>query len=124
MHAGGAAEGATMQAAQPGIALARLTVERSARDISLQGQQIPLMLFPFVIGRREGNLLIQDPSLSRRHAQITFDGANRTFFITDLNSSNGTRLNGVPLVPGQPKQLTSGASLDLGPNVLIRFDLA
>lgn len=112
-----------MLAAQPGIVRARLTVERSLSDISMQGQQISVELFPFVIGRREGNLLIQDPSLSRRHAQITFDGANGTFFITDLKSSNGTRLNGVPLAPGQAKQLTSGAVINLGPNVVVRFDL-
>jgi hypothetical protein len=123
MLAGGAAEGATMLAAQAGIVRARLTVERSLSDISMQGQQISVELFPFVIGRREGNLLIQDPSLSRRHAQITFDGANGTFFITDLKSSNGTRLNGVPLAPGQAKQLTSGAVINLGPNVVVRFDL-
>jgi len=50
-----------------------------------------------MIGRVEGNLLIQDANLSRHHAQITFDGASRTYFITDLNSSNGSRLNGVRL---------------------------
>ena len=124
MYAGGAPEGATMLAAQPVAAMAHLTVERSPEDTSSQGRQIPLVQFPFVIGRREGNLLIQDPNISRRHAQITFDGASRTFYITDLNSSNGTRLNGVPLVPSQAKQLTSGASINLGPNVVLRFDLA
>jgi pSer/pThr/pTyr-binding forkhead associated (FHA) protein len=77
-----------------------------------------------MIGRVEGNLLIQDANLSRHHAQITFDGASRTYFITDLNSSNGSRLNGVPLAPGQAKQLSSGALINLGPNVVMRFDLA
>jgi len=123
LFAGGAAEGATMIAAQPAAVSAHLMVERSPQDISSQGKQIPLVQFPFVIGRLEGNLLIQDPNVSRRHAQITFDGANRTYFVTDLNSSNGTRLNGVPLVPGQAKVLTSGASINLGPNVVVRFDL-
>jgi len=123
MHAGGAAEGATLLAAQPAAVSAHLTVERSPQDISCQGKQVSVVQFPFVIGRLEGHLLIQDPNISRRHAQITYDGANRTYLITDLNSSNGTRLNGTPLVAGQAKVLTSGASINLGPNVVVRFDL-
>ena len=112
-----------MVAAYPVAAKASLTVVRSPEDASTQGRQIFLTRFPFIIGRVEGSLLIQDANLSRRHAKITFDGASGIYFITDLNSSNGTRLNGVPIVPGQAKQLTSGDSLSLGPNALMRFDL-
>jgi len=120
----GGKEGATMIAPRPIAAQPSLTIVKSPEDTSSQGRQIVLTQFPFMIGRVEGNLLIQDANLSRHHAQITFDGASRTYFITDLNSSNGSRLNGVPLAPGQAKQLSSGALINLGPNVVMRFDLA
>jgi hypothetical protein len=41
-----------------------------------------------VIGRREGDLLVDDPEMSRRHAQITVDGGELA--IIDLGSRNGT----------------------------------
>jgi hypothetical protein len=123
MLAGGI-DGATMIAPHPLAAQPSLTIVKSPEDISSQGRQVVLTQFPFMIGRVEGNLLIRDANLSRRHAQITFAGASRTYFITDLNSSNGSRLNGVPLTSGQAKQLSSGALINLGPNVVMRFDLA
>ncbi|NSW52355.1 MAG: FHA domain-containing protein [Anaerolineae bacterium] len=76
---------------------------------------------PYVIGRTEGNLVLDEKSISRRHVQIQRDAAGRET-ITDLNSSNGTRLNGVRLVPGQATALPVGALIDLGPNVTLRFE--
>ena len=123
MIAGGE-DGSTMVASQPVAVRPSLTVTQSPEDASSQGRQILLAQFPFLIGRVEGSLIIQDASLSRRHAQITFDGANRTYHITDMNSSNGTRLNGARIPAGQPVQLTRGAMIGLGPNVTLRFDLS
>jgi len=119
----GSEEGATMIAAQPTATKASLMIVRSLDDTSGQGRQIALTQFPFIIGRAEGSLIIKDPNISRRHAQITYEATNRTYFITDLNSSNGTRLNEQRLPPGQPVQLSGGAVIGLGPNVSLRFDL-
>jgi hypothetical protein len=118
----GVSEGATM-IAQPAAAMATLTILRSPSDVVKQGRQVAITNLPFIIGRLEGDLLIQDANVSRRHAQITYDAANRTYWITDLNSSNGTRLNGAPLVPGQARPLADGASISLGPNVVVQFNL-
>ena len=120
----GGEAGATVIAAQPVIAKANLIIVRSPEDALNQGQQIALVQFPFMIGRLEGNLIIKDANISRRHAQITYEAASRSYFITDLNSSNGTRLNEQRLAPGQPVQLTRGAVIGLGPNVTLRFDLS
>lgn len=51
----------------------------------------------WIIGRdsRRVNLPIQDKRLSRRHAAIRY--ANRTFYLVDLGSSNGTYINGEPI---------------------------
>jgi pSer/pThr/pTyr-binding forkhead associated (FHA) protein len=120
----GGEAGATVIAAQPVIAKASLMVVRSPEDAINQGQQIALTQFPFIIGRLEGSLIIKDANISRRHAQITYEVASRSYFITDLNSSNGTRLNEQRLASGQPVQLTRGAVIGLGPNVTLRFELS
>lgn len=45
------------------------------------------------VGRKEGNIIIRDPQMSRRHALITRE--QHSFFVEDLNTINGTFLNGV-----------------------------
>ena len=46
-----------------------------------------------VIGRgRDADIVIAEPTMSRAHAAIGFDGSH--FFVQDLGSTNGTRLNG------------------------------
>lgn len=50
---------------------------------------------PQLIGRSSEALSITDPSVSRRHAELTPDGDQ--WFLRDLKSSNGTFLNGRPL---------------------------
>ena len=48
------------------------------------------------IGRAPDNtILLEDPSVSGRHAQIEIDG--ETFRLKDLGSTNGTRVNGLPI---------------------------
>lgn len=44
-----------------------------------------------VVGRREGQILVEDPSVSGRHFQIEERGGS--FHLKDLGSSNGTFLN-------------------------------
>ena len=48
---------------------------------------------PVTIGREEGNLLrLNDERVSRYHAKVQFD--NGEVILTDLESTNGTRVNG------------------------------
>lgn len=49
-----------------------------------------------VLGREEGDVLINDPETSRRHARIEIH-ADATAWITDLGSTNGTVTNGKPI---------------------------
>jgi S-DNA-T family DNA segregation ATPase FtsK/SpoIIIE len=115
---------ATMISATP-VAATRpfLTVIRAPAGLAAPGRTTIDQL-PFVIGRTEGNLNILEPNISRRHAQITYDDARQAYFLTDLNSSNGTRLNEQRLTSGQPVRLAGGAMIGLGPNVTIRFDMS
>jgi pSer/pThr/pTyr-binding forkhead associated (FHA) protein len=44
------------------------------------------------IGRREGNLILDDPKVSGLHAKFTMEGED--FYIWDFGSANGTYVNG------------------------------
>jgi pSer/pThr/pTyr-binding forkhead associated (FHA) protein len=50
--------------------------------------------------------------VSRQHARITNDGG--TWAITDLNSTNYTRVDGVKLDPSVARPLHDGARIQLG----------
>jgi pSer/pThr/pTyr-binding forkhead associated (FHA) protein len=116
------ARGETMIASTPALPRAMLTVLQAGGSPAPQGQ-ILIAQFPFAIGRTEGSLIIPEPNISRLHAQIAYNETTRSFTITDLRSSNGTKLNHQPLTPGQPTQLFNGAQIALGPNVIVRFEV-
>jgi adenylate cyclase len=62
----------------------------SARVLELRGD-------PVTIGRIEGNdLVLNHPSVSRRHGRIEARGAE--WWIADLNSTNGIKVNGSPVM--------------------------
>lgn len=57
------------------------------------GQAMPIPPGEFLVGRAdEAYVHIEDPSVSRRHAQVINNDAG--FFIEDLGSSNGTAVRG------------------------------
>lgn len=63
------------------------------------------------IGRSSSNTLsIKDPYVSKRHATITND--RNQFFIEDLDSANGTFVNGEELL--NPIRLENGDSIKIG----------
>lgn len=68
-----------------------------------------------VFGRAEDcNARIDDPSLSRRHARVTRSAGG--FAIEDLDSTNGTAVNGNPITSSR---LRDGDRIELGPYVLL-----
>ena len=51
----------------------------------------------FRIGRgQQNNIVINDPTVSETHCQITLDDSGR-YYISDLGSTNGTYVNGSPV---------------------------
>ena len=65
----------------------------------------------FSIGRGvQNNLVIEDPSVSRRHAMINRDGAG-VLWLVDLGSSNGVLHNGLRIK--QPAQLRQGDQIEV-----------
>ena len=77
-------------------------------------REIDLSAFPFIIGknREQSDYVIEDNSISRIHARFTErDGS---VFITDLNSLNGTFLNGIRLIPQEMRMLEAGDEVTMG----------
>lgn len=67
-----------------------------------------LEVFPYVIGKGERGIdgRLEIPAVSRIHSQL--DYYNNNYFIMDLNSTNGTFLNGERLPPNMKKSLSTG----------------
>jgi phage tail-like protein len=70
-----------------------------------------------IVGRQPGSdVLLPDPKVSRRHAQIDCQQTSKGLEcrITDLGSSNGTWLNDEQLSPNAPIVLEPGARIRIG----------
>ena len=60
-----------------------------------------------------------DNTISRRHANILREG--RKYSLIDLNSTNGTRLNGEPIPAGKKVPLFSGNVIEFGQGLSVIF---
>lgn len=70
---------------------------------------------PVTIGREEGNLLrLNDERISRYHAKVQLD--QEDVILTDLDSTNGTRVNGAPV---QIRRLRPGDQIAIGRSMLL-----
>jgi pSer/pThr/pTyr-binding forkhead associated (FHA) protein len=70
---------------------------------------------PVTIGREEGNLLrLNDERVSRYHAKVQFD--NGEVILTDLESTNGTRVNNTVV---QIRRLKPGDRVSIGRSQLL-----
>src|SRR5207248_7065689 len=73
------------------------------------------LVVPFTIGREEGNLLrLNDERVSRYHAKVQQDAGD--LILTDLESTNGTRVNGHVV---QIRRLRFGDRIALGRSLLL-----
>jgi serine/threonine protein kinase len=80
------------------------------------GHTFALSNAAMVIGREGNWLSVADSGWSREHASISVE--NGGFFLTDLGSSNGTRVNGVSVRAGESRELFFGSRISIGETVL------
>ncbi len=79
---------------------------------------IPITELPFIIGRSvRNNFQLRNPDVSRRHVMIHDD--NGKLVVEDLNSANGTMLNGTRIKAGH---MRPGDLLSLGSTLFIFRD--
>jgi FhaA, N-terminal domain/FHA domain len=74
-----------------------------------------------VLGRsRDADVVIDDPNVSRRHAEVRPSGGSWT--VRDLGSTNGVKVNGRRLEPSRPQSLKRGDVIELG-TARVTFEL-
>ena len=74
----------------------------------------------WTIGRRKKChlRLLSDLEVSSSHAELEWEPATRRIALRDLQSTNGTRLNGEPLAPQMPHSLKDGDLIAVGKTAL------
>ena len=111
-------EGSTLKAG-------RFTVEAEVREdadggflaelVLTDGRRVQIGSEPLVIGRLpECGVVLADSNVSRRHAELRRSGDS--VVLTDLGSTNGTRVNGAPV---RERVLVSGDEVSVGSTRLI-----
>ncbi len=71
----------------------KLGLAHEAAALVVNGTRHALASKPMVIGRsREADITVEDPNVSRRHAEIRRDDGG--YWIVDLGSTNGVEVNG------------------------------
>ncbi len=83
---------------------------------------VPISRDEVRIGRDPNNadLLLDDPSISRRHAILRWDHEAEAYFLMEDGGRSGTFVAGKRVQTGQSVRLASGDSIALGP-VQFRF---
>lgn len=91
----------------------RLVVQRGDALMQTVTLDSPVL----TIGRTpENGLSLADTLVSRHHAEIRMESEGPT--LTDLHSSNGTFIEGTRLPPDQPRLLSDGTRIQIGPFLL------
>ena len=79
--------------------------------LEIEGRMHPVDRLPFVLGRgSDADLRLDDKGVSRRHLQLSMQGG--AVVASDMGSTNGTLINGVPL--RAPVVLANGSLLRMG----------
>ena len=82
-----------------------------------KGQSFELKSETTYIGRsQENHIQMKDRFVSRKHLEISMRDSK--FFLKDLNSENGTFVDGEPIKPGKELELKQGLPISIGMSVL------
>lgn len=82
-------------------------------QIIVDEQSIPIMKFPFIIGRNpDVDYCDPHPTVSRRHVELLKE--HHMVFVVDCGSTNGSFLNKKRLVPLKKTPIVSGDSIKIG----------
>ncbi len=97
------------------VSAEELGIERETVSLSWDGQRREVDKRRVVIGRsRECDVQIEDPNVSRRHAELRQEGAS--YWIVDLDSTNGLEVNGRRL---KRSKLEDGDRVTIGSTEII-----
>lgn len=85
------------------IALARSELQLVGRGGPYDGTVFKLDKPMLTVGRTASDLSLDDPSISRRHAQLRLSANAESITVLDLRSSNGTFIDGARIKRGECK---------------------
>ena len=105
----------------PGASLNGMAPSGMVVNVQVDGQQAATGL-GFEVGRSAelSHQTIDDTTVSRRHFRVSYK--NGGYFIEDLNSANGTFLNGARLEPFQKAGIAVDKSVEVG-NLELTFNI-
>ena len=117
-HVFGGLEGAMSQSRKGDSGASQLRIPPGAvllvKSGFYEGLEVMLEKESTVIGRgRRADVVIVEPTISREHAAVGFDGEH--FFLKDLESTNGTHVNGER---SDQQRLKNGDEIQMGKLVL------
>ena len=90
------------EASRFGGVLEGMELTLTSTEGTTEGQVFRITRSPLLIGRTDGDLVIKDPRISSKHAQLDVGGP-RIYTLKDLASTNGTTLNERPISVGHLK---------------------
>jgi pSer/pThr/pTyr-binding forkhead associated (FHA) protein len=85
-------------------------------------QSIPITDFPFFIGKLKKNVdyCLKEDVVSRYHAKLLKEGDR--YFLMDMNSTNGTYINGEALKTYEKKEIKQGDEISFA-NIKYRLEM-
>lgn len=99
--------------ASSAVSFGQLRVIRQGTDPRLRpGSLVPLKPEMTIGSQGDNDLILHDRYVSSHHANLRWDGV--TWWIEDLNSTNGTFVNQQRVAPGSPMSVPGGAVLEVG----------
>ena len=93
---------------------AQVTSYRTLKASENQYQDFVIELYPFIVGKLEGAVdgVVRHETVSRIHCKLDLEEGE--YYITDLNSTNGTIVNGNLLNTNEKANLKVGDEIRLG----------
>lgn len=98
-----------------------LKLPQIKRIVGNNTETIIIEKFPFMIGRLENHVdyFIKNPAVGKLHAEMT--KTTEGYFISDLNSKNGTFINGERIEPGKENRIQNEDYITLGNEKFVFF---
>ena len=87
-------------------------VERAYLQDTRSDSNIEIKIYPFYIGSEEGlnQLSLKNRAVSRQHAVIFKE--EDSYYIEDLDSRNGTKVEGMQVDPARPQRIIDGSRIE------------
>ncbi|MBF0170431.1 MAG: FHA domain-containing protein [Nitrospinae bacterium] len=88
----------------------QIQMEKGWERYPLKGREVSIGH----IRQPDNHIALPDQQVSRRHAKILFDKPTGAYFFLDNGSTNGSTVNGIPIIPHEPVKLANNDVIVVG----------